>query len=405
MNMNSDFPSNRLHTKNRNRATPSRIGLAKREIFALVSFLILVSGTIKASAENPVAQLIGFVKYTAVETVNGCKQLYTNHQKCNGIRKQIKEYHLKHNPGVKNTNSLPIMGITFAEYNFLQQGKADRGKVFNLIFLSLGAPKFLPYALLFNPDMLPTPLKMKAGNQGTLQRRPTFTALPLLIQLEDRIVNPPENPIGKLMFWTKKEKETRRNFLLKLREEAFANLESRSRGFSTGAVYPDASLFTSDTPISRADQRLCQLPPQLISSISQVLSGGKSGFLSGLTPNFMTRGNICSHLNQINEADDFLRNNQVNLTSVDDYLIQKTCADRWIESSSGNVERMRDRLDLWLETTHHNTTDYYNQNLHKLSLMGINALQAIQEDCEPPTLTSAMFSRPLIEAPKRRWGR
>lgn len=111
--------------------------------------------------KNVVVQLFGYVKTSITRTIDGCGQLWSNHGKCNAIRKKIAVYRdeLKHrweeeNESLSNEQKqllkTKIGGISFEEYSFLQKGKEDRGKVMNLLFLMWGAPRFLPYALLFN---------------------------------------------------------------------------------------------------------------------------------------------------------------------------------------------------------------------------------------------------------------
>jgi hypothetical protein len=142
-----------------------------------------------AAKSNPVGQLVGYVKTSVVRTVDGCQELWSNHGRCNDIRRKMKQ----HSDGVREqwetdaadsgvTNPMTKQeikqrlksvqgGITYDDYIFLQKGKEDRGKVLNMGFLMWGAPKFLPYALMFNPDMLPSPFQsVLASTESAAQK-------------------------------------------------------------------------------------------------------------------------------------------------------------------------------------------------------------------------------------------
>ena len=119
---------------------------------------------------NMIVSLFLYVKDSTVRTAQSCTQLYKNHQRCNQIRQKqslyrntIKEQ-WENDPDQTSATSKQKKqqlqqlngGISYEEYIFLQLGKEDRGKVMNLAFLMYGAPKILPYALMFNKNMLPS---------------------------------------------------------------------------------------------------------------------------------------------------------------------------------------------------------------------------------------------------------
>ena len=123
--------------------------------------------------KNVVFQLINYLKNSIQQTVTATTDLYKNHQTCNTIRQKQKVYRANMERTVTADGTTADSyyvdgGISYEEYIFLLNGKVDRGKVFNLLFLMWGAPKFLPYALMFNKEMLPSPFR-------TLQQTPSST--------------------------------------------------------------------------------------------------------------------------------------------------------------------------------------------------------------------------------------
>jgi len=105
---------------------------------------------------NPVMQLVGYVKDSVVRTVDGCGLLWKNHQRCNDIRSKQKTHREKLQSKwemegrmtpeeMKNKLKMVNGGITYDEFTFLGKGKEDRGKLMNVVFLMVGAPRFLPY--------------------------------------------------------------------------------------------------------------------------------------------------------------------------------------------------------------------------------------------------------------------
>jgi hypothetical protein len=136
---------------------------------------VSVSAAATSSTPNPVGQLVQYVKTSVVRTVDGCGELWSNHGRCNDIRKKMQQHRdavreqwetdaidsgvSMTKQDIKQRLKSVQGGITYDDYTFLSKGKEDRGKVMNMVFLMWGAPKFLPYALMFNPDMLPSPFQ------------------------------------------------------------------------------------------------------------------------------------------------------------------------------------------------------------------------------------------------------
>ena len=128
---------------------------------------------------NAITGLFGYVKNSITRTIDGCQELWSNYGTCKEIRAKVKLYQDKqketwvrqglyepNSKALKERLQTTIGGISFEEYAFLQKGKEDRGKLMSLAFIVFGAPRFLPYALMFQPEMLPSPLKPPQDASG-----------------------------------------------------------------------------------------------------------------------------------------------------------------------------------------------------------------------------------------------
>ena len=135
------------------------------------------------SGTNPVFQLAGYVKDSFVRMKDGSVQLYTNHKKCNEIRSKQKEYLEKIASTLPKEEQKAAKkyypsagGITYEEFDFLQKGKEDRGRLANTVFMMVFAPNFVPYAFMFFPDMLPSSFSTPAN---TLPKVPSPMVEPM----------------------------------------------------------------------------------------------------------------------------------------------------------------------------------------------------------------------------------
>lgn len=145
----------------------------------------------KKQGGNPIVGVASFIWSSLVGFKDNTMQLYSNHQTCNAIRAKQKAFAINtgesqrfvkrgytpsdYQPPKKgdqpiNGGVYERTGISYAEYNFLQRGKIDRGKVGQLLFLMVFSPNFLPYAFWFFPNILPTPFMnaAKIGETGIL---------------------------------------------------------------------------------------------------------------------------------------------------------------------------------------------------------------------------------------------
>ena len=313
-----------------------------------------------------------------VRTVVGCKTMWTNHGKCNDLRAQIKAYRnqirrdwqakgyfdavVDRTPATsvdaeqlqkRRTKLLNqeldqlVGGISYADFVFLQKGKQDRSKLLNLCFLSFGAPKILPYMLMFNPDLLPSPLQLppdvepeptqpqtssaaaapmvrstntnhKVESMGEkLARQRSTLIVETLLQLEKDAREIPA--LAKLNIFGRKQQEQRRQSIQSLNQGIADWLMVGQKSTPTTDSGPARLLQEYVRPFlvrtthdfTRLEQRLGTLPKPVVRGLSQLVvpGGGGGGFLSQFTPHFLVRGQLVTHLQNLEQADRFVLQN------------------------------------------------------------------------------------------------
>lgn len=331
-----------------------------------------------------VVTLANYLKDSVVRTVTGCGQLWTNHGRCNEIRKKQNSYRAElkqqweaaglfesESPkDVQKRLQLQQGGITYDDYIFLQRGKEDRGKVLNLGFLIWGAPRFLPYALMFNPDMLPTPFqanKAAAAAAGgaeslaeTLSRERAQAVMSTLMMMEKQAVAVSAGYLSSInIFGKKKQQETKSTLQTVVAEtgEFFRRCD-----MPTAPAAPTASqllerlaptLYKTDSDFTRAEQRLCQVPACIVQGIGRAVSGqGVPSIVAQLTPAFLHRGKLVGHIQKVAAADDFLVQAAIDLETVPKRLLVEACQERLMDAGAHrSVDDLRASLAEWLQLT------------------------------------------------------
>lgn len=349
-----------------------------------------------------IASLLGYIKSTVTSTIDGCRNLYSNHGVCKDIRSKMQSHRdmLAETPEYVNVDpkerkkilSKIEGGISYQEYVFLQKGKEDRGKLMNIVFLMFGAPRFLPYALLFNPEMLPSPF-LQTSSDTKLEKRvreQSTAVISCLLKLESQASEVPA--MAKLNIFGGKKQTEKMNRLRSFNDQfadalADPNLKG-SKGPQMVLEKLESELYrpiNKETPnegaFDRSEQRLCQVAPALVKGLSDALGSG--GFLGSITPNFMNRGKIVGHAQKVENADYFLVNADIDLDTIPTDLLQEACADRMKGSHGCSLDEMRDFLREWLELTVRapasRANDHFNGNLARTALMGYNSLQTTRD--------------------------
>lgn len=333
-----------------------------------------------SSGPNVVVQLANYLKDSVVRTVTGCGQLWSNHQQCNEIRKKQSVFRaqLQHQWEAQNlyeTESRKQVlqrlqreqgGITYDEYIFLRRGKEDRGKVLNLSFLIWGAPRFLPYALMFNPEMLPSPFQADKAMVGessvadTLSRERAQAVLSTLMIMEKQAVAVSRGYLSNLNIFGKKKQHDKKQDLAKVVTETGEVF--RRSALLTAPSAPTAThllerfapyLYRVDIDFNRAEQRLCHVPACIVQGIGRaVLGQGVPGVVAQLTPAFLHRGKLIGHIQKVAAADNFLVQANIDLDTVPQRLIQEACQERLMDAGPHrSLKDLRASLNEWLQLT------------------------------------------------------
>lgn len=384
--------------KIRNCSIQRQATIMRNPIFLIHLALLLPA---VAVAENVIVQVATYAKDSIVKTADSCKTLWTNHQKCNDIRKQQKIFRDScierwESQGAresrkelqKRAGSIQG-GISFADYIFLQKGKEDRGKVLNMVFLMWGAPRFLPYALWFNPDLLPSTFKNEAGEttyETTAQRfarERTVSILNTLANLERQAKSQATGGfLSGLNIFGGSAKKNKQTTLVAVYNHTKSLLINPLQ--NDDVIQSLRSLANKDVPFTRAEQKLVGVPACIVKGLNQAVSGKPaSGILSAVTPHFLVRGSFVNHLRRLSDTDDFLVQAGVDLESIPSKLLHETCRDRMLYGSSET--ELRAQLHEWLTITQPEK-EHYNGNLARLILMAYYGCQSIRSHTIEPTL-------------------
>jgi hypothetical protein len=357
-------------------------------------------------SKNVVSQLASYVKDSVVKTYDSCGALWQNHGKCNAIRKQQSLYREKiaeqwelqglyaHESRKQVQKRLAQVqgGYSYGEYVFLQKGKEDRGKVLNMAFLMWGAPRFLPYALMFNPDMLPSTFVNEKKTQSLetpaqrISRERSAAILQTMAKLEQAAkAGGAGGYLSKLNIFGKKKQSEQQEKLVNVYDETRHVLGQGT--FSPRPILEklERAVFRTNEDFSRAEQRLASIPACIVQGLGYAISGqANAGILASLQPHFLHRGKVVTHLKKVTEADDFLVQADVDLDSIAPRLLRDACSDRMLGGPDWTPSELRQGLRDWLQLAvtepasrlaHTDGDLYYNGNVARLVLMGFYGCQ------------------------------
>lgn len=386
-----------------------------------------------ATGSNPVIQLAHYIKKSVVKTIDGCGELWSNHGRCNDIRKKMQAYRnlkkdeweaqgLYDKAEMKERVKAVQGGISFEEYNFLQKGKEDRGKVMNLVFLMWGMPRFLPYALMFNPDMLPSPFSSDTSStsESALQkqsRERSAAVIEMLLSMEKNVATASGGGfMSKVLPFVGKKGRTEQQEQLQKVYQRTSQLLQTTPGTGTlaganqvlGQLEP--LVFKSPDDFDRRDKRLVHVPACITQGVGNIVA--PMGFVGSVLPNFIRRGRLLGHLRKVTDADDFLVQAEIDLTSINKRLLIQACADRLLSGPGRTEDDLRQSLQDWLTCAVHepaarlrkDPTLHYNGNMCRLALMAYYSCLSVRDprsECELPRLlfsTNASGSNTLEES-------
>ena len=362
---------------------------------------------------NPVTQLFGYVKDSVLRLKDGSVEMVTNHKRCNTIRSKQKEYlaQIQSNMSEDQIKKMgrritpTTGGISYEEFDFLQKGKEDRSKLGNIAFMMFAAPNFLPYTFMFFPDMLPGPFKPATNRMGLqfnkwemISRERSHAVIKTLLDLERDARVPPAlanlNPFGRGK--TKRRLERMQKF----EETAAFILASKDASGKLGAkialnifrneIYVPAASF------SKKKQNLMHIPKIIIKGLATALDAPTAP--SKFLPTFFIRGRILNNLKKIENADQFLVNQNIDLNSIRSDLLVEACNARLIGGPERSDEEMRTGLEQWLNmavkepATHVKETGLsYNGNFARTVLLSFNAIDAVRDNRAASYLPRLMF--------------
>jgi LETM1-like protein len=348
--------------------------------------------------------LFGYVKDSIVRTVTGCGQLYTNHQRCNEIRQKqtiyrntVKEQwtvqglydHLSDKEIQQKLIKEVHGGISYEEYIFLQMGKDDRGKVLNLGFLMWGAPRVLPYALMFNKNMLPSPFTVTSSGSttsseatyDTLRRDRTQAIINTLLNMEKQMMTiTGNNFMSNLNIFSKSKPKTNVTSATtsesNSKSQALQTIVSGTSDIFRSGLISSSPTSSSTTTSQKAaasyilqrcepylyrttheytglEQRLGHIPSCIVQGISNAVFGhGIPNVITQLTPAVFHRRKLIGHIEKITKADDFLIRSQIDVSTIPKRLLQEACQDRMIDiGSHRSIQDLRNSLSDWLQLT------------------------------------------------------
>ena len=244
--------------------------------------------TTSAGGGNPAVQLVGYLKDSVVRTVDGVQLMWKNYGRCNEIRTKQKEHRevlrvQYENEGLSNQDIKQKLktqngGITYEEYAFLMKGKEDRGKLTQLAFLSWGAPRFLPYALMFYPEMLPSafssPKVTSEDKMETLSRHRTHTVIQTLMNIENSAKQIPT--LAKLNIFGRKQQQRTMEDMQRIRQLAASLFVTPVKSESQGAELVLKTLeddLYNEIDFDNKSKRLTRVPKPIIKGLASSLDG------------------------------------------------------------------------------------------------------------------------------------
>jgi len=386
--------------------------------------------------ENPVSQLATFVRTQAVRMKDGTVQLYTNHKVCNSIREKQRSYaELRSDPTAKKKRPSPNGGgITYEEYDFLQRGKEDRGKLGSLGFMMCFAPNFLPYAMMFNPAMMPSTFMPPGGvprKKGVSTGEDRFdlksrvrshAVVRAMIDLEQSARGASSlanmNPVGKAKTLRSMQRIGRIC-------DACGTLLLGGGGGASSSSGPDAILAVlersgdlySVEPLKKGQSQLVDVPSAVIMGLGRSLEVHKPP--NYLTPTFLVRGQVLNQIKRVADADEFLVNQNVDLRELRGDLLERACSSRLIGGPGRDEDELRDGLRDWLRAVETDPRErisrsaaggtgedpssssdvsaksepklHYNANLARAAIMCRNAVDSARDDRSASFLPRMMF--------------
>jgi hypothetical protein len=336
--------------------------------------------------------------------------MWKNHGRCNEIRSKQKQHRdilqaRWENEGLTNQEIKQKLrgvngGITYDEYTFLIKGKEDRGKLTQLIFLSWGAPRFLPYALMFYPEMLPSafaPQRSNSDRMETLSRQRSHAVIRTLMNIENDAKVAPA--LAKINIFGKKQQQRAMEEMQRINQIAGSLFVTPVKNQTEGAelllkMLEDA--IYSEVDFNNRSKRLVTIPKSIVKGLAQTLEG--NSVLDGVLPHFVARGKVLNHIKKVTDSDEFLVNESIHLEQLGKQRLLEACKDRLIGGVGRSDEEMRESLADWLEQVVvrpsdrvQQTGEFYNSNMARAAMMCCHAMHAAKDERSASYLPRLLF--------------
>jgi len=293
-------------------------------------------------------------------------------------------------------------GITYEEFRFLRKGVEDRGKLFSLLFVFQMSPRYLPYLFWFNPGSLPSPFQknLNKDNRGSLaeklSRDRSHAVIQTLINIEQNAWSLPFT--AKLNIFGKKKQQRALLLMDKIGKDMSSHMTTPEMKGTVGAqrvLDSMESLIYDTKEYDRRQLRLAHFPKTIVSGLSGVVKGQNP--LSKFVP-FIQRNGVISHIQNIEQTDQFLVSEAVDISSLSTTHLEEACNERCIGGLNRSDDEMRQGLTDWLDlavvrpaTRIQQTGEFFNGNAARFALIGYNALEGTKDSRAVSYLPRGLF--------------
>merc|ERR1711935_991671 len=155
------------------------------------------------------------------------------------------------------------------------------------------------------------------------------------------------------------------------------------------------NILYSANPITRAEERFVNVPKCINNGIVAAIDG--PNIIKSFMPNFMKRGQILSHVEKLNDIDNFLVDEKIDLNDLSTARLLEACSARMIGGPGWTDKEMREHLNHWLELGVHQPTkrveetgEFFNSNLAKMGLMGYYCISGARDGRSASYLSRSM---------------
>jgi len=351
-----------------------------------------------------------FIKDQISHTVSATQNSFRAHIRCNDIRSKQRSFResLRSEWQVLGLENKVISerlkkvngGINFDEFVFLQQGREDRIRVIRIVACALFFPKIFPYMIFYLPNGMPSHFEKPVNVMDetilkALSRQRSHGVLDMIINVENKAFNVIGSGLNLNPFASGKAAET--NTFKRIAATAVDLLKSGNFDPSTvlGCINEDIYYFEGT---KHRKVVLQDIPVPLLKNLNTVITG-RNSFVDRVLPGFLVRAYIDEHLKKINEADDFLINQQIDLEKLSNNDIVEACNARLIGTIGRSTEEMKNQLNTWLEQTTivpamrvQETGEVFDGHLARTALMAYFALEATKDERSGSVLPRLLFT-------------